>query len=103
MASSSASPDSGQITVRVLFFSVLREKLGAEALTRTLEAPATGADLLRALEGEFPALSAYRPAVRLAINESYAPDDAPLSDGDEVALITPVSGGQVWRKGRVEV
>lgn len=93
MVRSSASSNSGQITVRVLFFSVLREKLGAEALTRTLEAPATGTDLLRELESEFSALSEYRPAIRLAVNENYAPDDAPLSDGDEVALITPVSGG----------
>lgn len=93
MARSSVSSNSEQITVRVLFFSVLREKLGTEALTRTLEAPATGADLLRALEGEFPTLSEYRPAVRLAVNESYAPDDAQLADGDEIALITPVSGG----------
>lgn len=79
--------------LRVLVFSALREKLGTDALDITLDAPATGCDLLDYLAAENASIEAYRPAIRLAVNESYAPAEMRLHDGDEVALITPVSGG----------
>ena len=79
--------------LRVLLFSVLREKVGRGSLTVSLDAPATGADLLDHLQAAYPALAAYRRVIRLAVNQSYAPAETPLADGDEVALVTPVSGG----------
>jgi molybdopterin converting factor subunit 1 len=81
------------VGVRVLLFSVLREYVGAGEVEVTLPAPATGRTLLDHLAERFPALRDYRPVVHLAVNEQYAPPDTPLSEGDEVALITPVSGG----------
>ncbi len=83
----------GALRVRVLVFSILREKMGCDALTVALDAPATGADLLDRLERDHPALRAFRPVVRLAVNQTYAPETTALAEGDEVALITPVSGG----------
>lgn len=79
--------------VTVLFFSVLRERIGTGALDVTLPAPATGEDLLEHLCRTYPAMAGYRPVIRLAVNQVYVPATAALSDGDEVALITPVSGG----------
>jgi molybdopterin converting factor subunit 1 len=81
------------VQLRVLVFSVLREKLGADAFDITLSAPATGHDLLDHLAAQDASIEAYRSSIRLAVNESYVPTDTPLQDGDEVALITPVSGG----------
>lgn len=94
-ASHRAAPVSGRATVRlrVLLFSVLRDRIGTDVLTLMLEPPVTGTDLLDRLADEHPAVDAYRTVIRLAVNESYAPPDAVLHDGDEVALITPVSGG----------
>ncbi len=46
-----------------------------------------------ALVERFPALAAGRPAVRFARNGEYAPAETQLADGDEVAMIPPVSGG----------
>ncbi len=54
---------------------------------------ATGADLLDALGRSHAAIARHRPVVRLAVNRRYVPTDTALADGDEVALITPVSGG----------
>lgn len=88
-----ATASSTPIKLRVLLFSVLREQLGADAVTVILDAPATGDDLLDHLATKYPPVAAHRTAVRLAVNEAYVPDDTPLHDGDEVALITPVSGG----------
>jgi len=91
--SRAASSESSTVHLRVLVFSVLREELGSDALEITLDAPATGRDLLDHLAAENASVEAYRPAIRLAVNESYVPADTRLQDGDEVALITPVSGG----------
>lgn len=80
------------VTVRL--FASLRESLGAGSLERRLEDGATLGDLLRLLEADYPQLTtAGRYA--LAINEEYASALEHLHDGDEVALIPPVSGGCV--------
>ncbi len=79
--------------LRVLLFSVLREKVGRGTLDLALPAPATGAALLDQLARDYPALAPYRPIVRLAVNQEYTDESVRLEAGDEVALITPVSGG----------
>lgn len=81
------------VRLRVLFFSVLRERIGALSTWVELPAPADGADLLAHLCAVYPAVAPYRAHIRLAVNEVYQPSEVALADGDEVALITPVSGG----------
>ena len=81
------------IQVQVLLFSVLRERIGAASCTVALAAPATGVSLLETLAQQYPALAPYRSIIRLAVNEVYTATSVALQDGDEVALITPVSGG----------
>ena len=51
-----------------------------------------GLDLDRLAEAHAP-VAKHRPVVRLAVNRRYVPTETALTDGDEVALITPVSGG----------
>jgi molybdopterin synthase catalytic subunit len=73
------------VTVRVRLFAGLRERAGWSQ--REIDA-ATVADVWRALElGDEPAGLLY------AVNKEYATRDHSLADGDEVALIPPVSGG----------
>jgi MoaE-MoaD fusion protein len=73
------------VTVRVRLFAGLRERAGWSQ--REVDA-ATVADVWRALElGDEPAGLLY------AVNKEYATPDRALADGDEVALIPPVSGG----------
>jgi molybdopterin synthase catalytic subunit len=60
-----------------------------------LELPA-GATIETAWEGivaKHPLLAPGRPSVRFARNAAYAPATTLLEDGDEVAMIPPVSGG----------
>ncbi|MEM1115384.1 MAG: MoaD/ThiS family protein [Bacteroidota bacterium] len=82
-----------EVTVRVLLFSVLRESVGTGEVQVALPEAATGTDLLDRLGAEHPAVAQHRPTVRLAVNRRYVPVETPLAEGDEVALITPVSGG----------
>jgi MoaE-MoaD fusion protein len=73
------------VSVRVRLFAGLRERAGWSE--RDVEA-ATVADVWPALElGDEPAGLLY------AVNRRYAERNAALADGDEVALIPPVSGG----------
>ena len=84
---------SEEVGVRVLLFSVLRECVGAGEVAVSLPSPATGETLLDQLIDRHPALADFRPVVRLAVNQRYVPLDTSLHDGDDVALLTPVSGG----------
>lgn len=80
--------------VEVRLFAVCRERAGKDRLTVSL--PDDGAHvqaLLDALAAAEPALAPVLPAVRVAVNQSFVKPDAALSEGDEVALIPPVSGG----------
>ena len=82
-----------EIEVRVVLFSVLRELVGSSEIALKLPAPARGEDVVGRLAAEYPALRSYGSVTRLAVNEVYASPSTALRDGDEVALITPVSGG----------
>jgi molybdopterin converting factor subunit 1 len=81
------------VRVQVLLFSVLREQVGAASLAVELPAAASGEALLQQLTARYPLLAPYRTFIRLAVNAEYVPHHTVLHDGDEVALITPVSGG----------
>lgn len=77
----------------VLLFAMLREEAGRERLTLDLpEGSTVAAALDRACAVE-PAIAAWRGRIAFAVNARYASLDAPLSEGCEVALIPPVSGG----------
>lgn len=82
-----------RLSVRVLLFATLRDAVGRGEMSVDLPAGATGADLLDRLGEEHEAVRRHRPVVRLAVNQRYTPAETTLADGDEVALITPVSGG----------
>jgi len=74
--------------VAVRLFAGLRELAGARALEIDLPTGAVAADVWPALNlGDEPA------GLLVAINKGYADPGTALSEGDEVALIPPVSGG----------
>jgi len=81
------------LSVRVLLFDVLRREVGVSELDAVVPAGATAGDLLDQLAEAHAPVAKHRPVVRLAVNRRYAPPETALAGGDEVALITPVSGG----------
>ena len=80
-------------SVRVLLFDVLRRETGTNELALEVAGGATGVDLLDDLAAAHEPVARHRPTIRLAVNRRYVPFETVLEDGDEVALITPVSGG----------
>ncbi|MFP5343091.1 MAG: molybdopterin converting factor subunit 1 [Candidatus Limnocylindria bacterium] len=81
------------IGVRVRLFAIQRELAGTRDVALELPAGATVATAWDALVAAHPALAAGRSSVRFARNGDYADEATPLADGDEVAMIPPVSGG----------
>ncbi len=79
--------------VRIRLFAMQRELAGTRGVEVALPAGATIEDAWAALVDRFPILAPGRAALRFARNGGYAPSDTPLGDGDEVAMIPPVSGG----------
>lgn len=83
-----------RIEVGVRLFAVLRERAGEGELSLELPAGVTVADALAELSqrpGLGDALS--RIEVATAVNRAWSGPETPLGDGDELALIPPVSGG----------
>lgn len=80
-----------RVTVR--FFATLRDRAGVEQAEIELADGATVATLLKHLSETYPRLTPALGTTIVAINHDYAFAEDPLSDGDEVGLFPPVSGG----------
>jgi molybdopterin synthase catalytic subunit len=80
------------MALEVLYFAGARDAAGRARETLP-EAPPTVGDLRRALEAAHPKLGRVLARCRIAVDQEFAPDDAPLRDGAEVAIVPPVSGG----------
>ncbi len=78
--------------VSVLLFAIYRELAGTGNLDVSLPERSDVRALLAALRGR-GRLSALPAEVSVAVNRQYAEPGTILADGDEVALIPPVSGG----------
>ncbi len=80
--------------IELRLFAVFRERAGRERLTLELPEGASVTDALAAA-GHEPGLGEIlaRIPVRAAVNREYVGDETMLRDGDEIALVPPVSGG----------
>jgi molybdopterin synthase catalytic subunit len=79
--------------VTVLFFGVLKEMLASQSQTLELPVGATVDAVLGHYRELLPQQAKLWPALAIAVNQSYAGRGRLLQDGDEVALLPPVSGG----------
>jgi molybdopterin converting factor subunit 1 len=79
--------------VRVVYLGMLKEAAGRPQDDFDLPDQATLATLVDACEQRVPAIADFRKILAYSINYEYARLDQPLNNGDEVALLPPVSGG----------
>jgi molybdopterin synthase catalytic subunit len=87
--------DNSVIQVRVLFFGAARDATGQEELKLSLSSPANVASALAQLLADYPALARFGNSLLLAVNQEYALPDREIFDGDELAVLPPVSGGSL--------
>ena len=81
--------------VRVLFFGRLKDIVGKSEEDAELSEGARVEDLFARYSRSFPELAQFRASVAASVNQEFAEWRAPLSSGDEVAFLPPVSGGAV--------
>ena len=85
--------------LQVLYFGVLKDLLGCEREEVELPAESSVEMLTKTLQerrGLQSAADLWR-SVAVAVNQEYVRADVLLHEGDEVALLPPVSGG--WKEG----
>lgn len=81
------------VKLRVRLFASYREAVGSSVVELTCE-EATKVDALwPALVARYPALARFPAPSGYAVNDEYVVGPRELRDGEEVALIPPVSGG----------
>jgi len=79
--------------VRVKLFAMIRELAGMGEGSLSLAPGASAGEAVDALIEDHPKLKEWKPYIRVAVNCTYVPMGFILHDGDEVAVIPPVSGG----------
>ena len=82
-----------RMQVRVLFFGVLKDAFGAESATADLPEGMKVVDLLEIFGDRLNVKKEMMESIAVAVNQEYAKADDVLHEGDEVALLPPVSGG----------
>lgn len=85
---------SDTITITLECHGALTEHMGGETATLSLAAPHTPAHLLEQARARWPAAAGLLSRTACARGDALLAPDAALADGDTIALIPPVSGGQ---------
>ena len=80
-----------RITVKL--FAILRDRAGTAELPLELPAEATVQSACSQIVKELPEIRELLSKVAFAINREYVKPDTILREGDELALLPPVSGG----------
>jgi len=81
------------VQVKVRLFAMMRDAAGVDQLSLDLPDNSSAGNALVAVVQQKPGLLPYAQRLAIAVNLEYVPWNHPLRDGDEVALIPPVSGG----------
>jgi molybdopterin converting factor subunit 1 len=79
--------------VRILFFGVLKDLAGRATDSLSLPGGATLREVLGYYEQRIPSLAGLKASIAMSVNQEYARLETTLQDGDEIALLPPVSGG----------
>jgi molybdopterin synthase catalytic subunit len=88
-----AVPIMKAVKIALLAFASAADILGTGETTLELAPRTTLAQLKTLLEESHPALGPLWSRLAIAVNGDLRPDSTALADGDEVALLPPVSGG----------
>ena len=81
------------VRIRVLFFGVIRDVVGLREDTLDIAEGGNLGSVFEHYAGRFPRLRDRAASTVLALNQQFSSPSAPLAEGDEVALLPPVSGG----------
>jgi len=81
------------LKIKVRFFASYREIAGRPEEVFELRDGATLSALISKVRSVYPRLTELTDDLIVSVNKRYAKEDLVLKEGDEVALLPPVSGG----------
>jgi molybdopterin synthase catalytic subunit len=81
------------VRINVKFFAVLKDRAGVKSATIELPEKSNVSIAIESIANQFPSIRNELRRAAFAVNRNYTQSSAILSDGDELALIPPVSGG----------
>jgi molybdopterin converting factor subunit 1 len=79
--------------VRVIYFGMLKDSIGRSEDSIELPAGAKLEELMAECKRIAPPVADFQDALAWAVNHEFARASSPLKDGDEIAVLPPVSGG----------
>ncbi len=79
--------------MKILYFAHVAKALGCRQDVLEVKEPLAAEALWEQLVALRPGLAPYRASIRLARNNTFAGPQERFANGDEVALLPPVSGG----------
>lgn len=81
------------LKITVILFAAYRDRVGQRSVEIELPRRSKVGDMAREMAKRYPNLTSDHSTIVVAVNEEYSDHHEWLRDGDEVALIPPVSGG----------
>ena len=87
--------------VKVQFFALYRERAGLSHTSLELPSGVTVARAIDEIRSQFPSLAPPEVDIVVAVNTEYADADMMLHEGDDLALIPPVSGGKGYDRDHI--
>jgi len=86
---------SDTVQITVLFFAKARELIGKSSSSCAVPSSCSYSQLVSYIKTSFPHLNILGDAFVLSLNEDYIEEENQinLSQGDELAVIPPISGG----------
>lgn len=85
--------DKNVIEITLKLFAVYQEALGVEEKTLVVPVGTTAGGVCDRLIADHPELAQWKALTRFGINLQFVEASTPLTAGDELVLIPPVSGG----------
>ncbi len=79
--------------IRVRLFAILRDRAGTAEMTLDVPANSSVGAAITSVGERTPAVREFLSRTAFAVNREYVKPDHVLNDGDELALLPPVSGG----------
>ncbi len=82
-----------EVNITILYFAFIKELTGVKADTMKLPYGSTIQNLLTNILNIYPQINSLIKSVKVSVNYKVVDKNTILKDGDEVALLPPISGG----------
>lgn len=82
-----------EINIKILYFAFIKDITGVRADTMKLPNGSTIHHLLTNILDIYPQINNLLKSIKVSVNYKVVDTNTILKDGDEVALLPPISGG----------